>query len=182
MHHADLLEHQPAGSIERPFFIAAAAQAILSSGGPWNETGVVIEQAIAKFDDYVGWRPIAILENGRLSEPYPKEKVRPIPLFESGAGVAHGRYAKLVSGALEILFRHPLASWNRQTLISRSSRNLRLIRELLIFFIQQRVDQIISLDCGIRRASMVTVTTVASSYSRQPLMAFSHGRWSAHWS
>ena len=126
MHHADLLEHQPAGSIERPFFIAAAAQAILSSGGPWNETGVVIEQAIAKFDDYVGWRPIAILENGRLSEPYPKEKVRPIPLFEAGAGVAHGRYAKLVSGALEILFSAPVG------LLEQADFDLALVEELAI--------------------------------------------------
>ena len=43
---------------------------------------------------------MAVLENGRLSEPYPHERVRPIPLFVAGAGVAHGRYHDLVAGAI----------------------------------------------------------------------------------
>ena len=36
-YHADLLEHQPPGAIERPFFVMAAAQAVLAAGGPWDE-------------------------------------------------------------------------------------------------------------------------------------------------
>ena len=75
--HADLLEHQPPGAIERPFFVMAAAQAVLATGGSWDEAAAgseleaeVIRQAIAQLNDYVGWRPVAVLENGRLSEPY----------------------------------------------------------------------------------------------------------------
>ena len=92
--HADLLEHQPPGAIERPFFVMAAAQAVLATGGPWDDTDTtaeIIRQAIAQLNDYVGWRPVAVLENGRLSEPYPHERVRPIPLFVAGAGTAQGK-------------------------------------------------------------------------------------------
>jgi len=110
--HADLLEHQPPGGIERPFFLMAAMQAVLDGGGPWDEcdeTAIeeTVRRAIAQLNDYVGWRPVAVLENGRLSEPYPHEKVRPIPLFVAGAGAAHGRYRNLVAGAVEILSAAP---------------------------------------------------------------------------
>jgi len=103
--HGDLLEHQPPGAMERPFFVMAAAQALLACGGP-SAPGVV-DEALARLNDYVGWRPVAALENGRLSEPYPHERVRPVPLFVHGAGVAHGRYGGVVSRAMEILARAP---------------------------------------------------------------------------
>ena len=112
--HADLLEHQPAGAIERPFFVAAAAQSLLAVGGSGDDAAAderaieaTVAAAIGRLNDYDGWRPVAVLENGRLSEPYPHERVRPIPLFVAGAGVAHGRYRDLVSGAIEILAAAP---------------------------------------------------------------------------
>jgi len=106
--HADLLEHQPPGEIERPFFVMHAAQAVLASGGPEEDRDAeVVARAIDRLNDYVGWRPVAVLENGRLSEPYRHERVRPVALFLDGAGTAHGRYADLVGTAVEILGRAP---------------------------------------------------------------------------
>ena len=114
--HTDLLEHQPAGGIERPFFVMAAVRALLAeangdTGSPVEaESGAderLVAAAIERLDDYVGWRPVAVLENGRLSAPYPHERVGPVPLYMAGAGVAHGRYAGLVTGALEILTAAP---------------------------------------------------------------------------
>ncbi len=110
--HADLLEHQPAGGVERPFFLMAAARALLAEaagdlGAAADASDPLIAAAIERLDDYVGWRPVAVLENGRLSAPYPHERVGPVPLFAAGAGVAHGRYAGLVAGALEILAAAP---------------------------------------------------------------------------
>jgi hypothetical protein len=102
-HHADLLEHQPPGGIERPFLVMAAIRALLSEGSPDDDRDTVVRRTIDRLDDYVGWRPLAVLENGRLSEPYAHERVRPIPLYVAGAGVAHGRYGALVSGAISIL-------------------------------------------------------------------------------
>ncbi len=106
-YHADLLEHQPPGAIERPFFMIAAAQAVLAELGgvdqPGADDGRIVAAALDRLNDYVGWRPVAVLENGRLSTPYPHERSRPVPLFVAGAGVAHGRYRQVVAGGLEIL-------------------------------------------------------------------------------
>jgi len=127
--HVDLLEHQPAGAIERPFFVAAAAQALLAAGGPEADgvpESAVVAGAIERLNDYVGWRPVAVLENGRLSQPYPHERVRPLPLFVAGAGVAHGRYRDLVAGALAILAAAPPA------LLDQADFDLALLEELAI--------------------------------------------------
>jgi len=101
--HADLLEHQPPGGIERPFLVMEAIRATLAEGSPDDDRDAVVQRTIDRLDDYVGWRPLAVLENGRLSAPYAHERVRPIPLYVAGAGVAHGRYGPLVSGAISIL-------------------------------------------------------------------------------
>ncbi len=124
--HQDLLEHQPLGSLERPFLMAAAAQAVLATGGPFDDPQPLLERAIASLNDYVGWRPVAVLENERLSEPYPHERVRPLPLFVAGAGVAHGRYARLIAGALEILGQAP------QALANQADFDLAMLEELAV--------------------------------------------------
>jgi hypothetical protein len=109
--HADLLEHQSAGEIERPFFVMAAAQALLAElaagEAAADDDELLVAAAVERLNDYVGWRPVAVLENGRLSQPYPHERVRPVPLFVAGAGAAHGRYRDLVAGAIEILAAGP---------------------------------------------------------------------------
>jgi len=109
--HADLLEHQPAGGIERPFLLMAAARELLAGLAAGDATvdddERLVAGAIDRLNDYVGWRPVAVLENGRLSAPYPHERVRPVPLFVAGAGPAHGRYRDLVAIGLEILAAAP---------------------------------------------------------------------------
>ncbi len=104
-HHADLLAHQPDETLFAPFFLARACEAVLRQGGPWDETDRLVSGAIATLNDYVGYRPIAVLETRPNTEYYPHEKVRPIPLYLRGAGVAPGRYADLVRPALELLGR-----------------------------------------------------------------------------
>ena len=111
-YHSDLLEHQPPGGVERPFFVMNAAKALLAEAAADASAADeaddrLVAAAIERLDDYVGWRPVAVLENGQLSAPYPHERVGPVPLFEAGAGVAHGRYAGLVAAALEILAAAP---------------------------------------------------------------------------
>jgi hypothetical protein len=101
--HRNLLHHQRPWELWRPFFIGRACEAILAQGAPWSETERIIEGAIAHLNDYVGYRPTAVLESGTRSEPYAHEFVRPIPLYVRGAGVATGRYEAIVSRALEIL-------------------------------------------------------------------------------
>ena len=72
--------------------------------GTWGvaTTKVIIDETIRRLNDFVGYRPVAMLENRRC-EPYQYEFVRPIPLYVRGAGVSAGPYHHVVSLVLEIL-------------------------------------------------------------------------------
>ena len=103
--HRDLLFHQSPADLWRPFFIGRAFEALLSQGAPWGDQERIVTAAISQLNDYVGYRPVATLDSGRLSDPYPHEFVRPIPLYIKGIKVAVGKYEKILHKALEIL-RH----------------------------------------------------------------------------
>ena len=101
-HHRDLLFHQSDADLWRPFFIGRVAEALIAAGGPWDETERIVDQALRRVNDFVGYRPVPVLENHR-HEPYPHERVRPIPLYISGAGCATGPYQKLIEQTLAVL-------------------------------------------------------------------------------
>ena len=48
--HADLLEHQPPGALERPFFLMAAAQAILASDPTGDDPAGMVQAAIGRLN------------------------------------------------------------------------------------------------------------------------------------
>ena len=119
-HHRDLLAHQPEAALWQPFFLARAFEAVLAQRSPWEETSRIVSGSLKQLNDYVGHRPVAVLENrerGEFYDPelgrpkelhlrddlYDHERVRPIPLFLRGAGVAVGKYHDLVEQALKIL-------------------------------------------------------------------------------
>jgi hypothetical protein len=101
-HHRDLLFHQSDAALWQPLFIGRVAEAVLAEGEPWNETERIVAGALARLNDYVGYRPVAVLEKGK-HEPYSHERSRPIPLYVAGAGVAPGKYHDIVEQALKIL-------------------------------------------------------------------------------
>jgi hypothetical protein len=112
--HRDLLWHQSDAELWRPLFLGRAFEAILSQSGPWNEAKRITGGALDTLNDYLGYRPVAVLESegrpagsGDLrdggSEPYAHERVCPIPLYVKEVGVAPGAYRELVEKALEIL-------------------------------------------------------------------------------
>ncbi|MDZ4658075.1 MAG: hypothetical protein SH868_10910 [Bythopirellula sp.] len=101
--HGDLLFHQESRELWQPFFLGRACEAILSQGLPWEETERIVAGTLEQVNDFVGYRPVAMLESGTPSEPYPHEFVRPIPLYIRGAGVAMGRYERIITLALNIL-------------------------------------------------------------------------------
>ena len=101
--HRDLLFHQPEAALWRPLFVGRAYDALLAQGGPWDQAERIVEGALAQLNDFVGYRPVATLASGNLSTPYAHEFVRPIPLYVRGAGIAVGRYEKIITLALEIL-------------------------------------------------------------------------------
>ena len=102
-HHTDLLFHLSDRELFQPFFLVRVLEAVLLQGAPWSDERRIITDALRQLNDYVGYRPLAILETRPKGEPYDHERVRPVPLFIRGAGVAWGRYHDLVSKAMEIL-------------------------------------------------------------------------------
>jgi len=100
-YHRDLLFHQEPEMLFNGFFLGFAAEAILSVGLEASD-GEIVTAAIQRLNDFVGYRPVAMLENRRC-EPYPNEFVRPIPLYVAGAGSSAGPYRKVVELAIETL-------------------------------------------------------------------------------
>ncbi len=102
-HHRDLLFHQTDESLFQPFFLGRACEAVLAQGGPWHETDRIIAGALQQLNDFVGHRPLAVLEGQQRIQPYDHERVRPIPVYIQGAGVGVGRYHDLIEKTLGIL-------------------------------------------------------------------------------
>ena len=100
--HRDLLFHQDENSLIRPLMFARFCEAVLACGPPWDEADRITESTINRLNDFLGHRPVAALETQKL-EPYVHERVRPIPLYVRGVGVAHGASHDLLERALEIL-------------------------------------------------------------------------------
>ncbi len=63
---------------------------------------------LESLNDFLGYRPVAVLENGRLMEPYPHERFRPVPLYFKEAGAASGRYQTLIERTLQFFQNTPL--------------------------------------------------------------------------
>jgi hypothetical protein len=102
-HHADLLAHRSDAELFQPFFLAKVFEAVLRQRGPWEEHERIVPAALKHLNDFVGHRPIATLETRPEGEPYEHERVRPIPLYLRGAGVACGRHHELLVRAIEVL-------------------------------------------------------------------------------
>ena len=103
--HRDLLFHQSDADLFQPFFLGRVCEAVLAMGGPWHETERIVSGAIRWLNDFVGYRPIAVLRSAQKMQPYAHEWVRPIPLYIRDAGVAWGPYQDLITLALEMLAR-----------------------------------------------------------------------------
>jgi len=102
-HHADLLAHQSDETLFGPFFVGRVCEAVLQEGPPWDETDRLEAGALSRLNDYVGYRPVAVLETEQEIQPYDHEFVRPVPIWVRGAGAAVGAYQGLVERALAIL-------------------------------------------------------------------------------
>lgn len=105
--HRDLLFHQEPEILFNGFFMARAADAILAVGfsdasGDNLGDERIVRAAIDRLDDFVGYRPVAMLEN-RQCHPYRHEFCCPVPLYVAGAGVTAGPYRQIVRLAIDVL-------------------------------------------------------------------------------
>lgn len=101
--HRDLLFHQDETTLFRPLFVGRVCEAVLREGKPWEETDRIVAGAIARLNDFIGHRPIAVLRDGRKVQPYDHERLRPIPLWIRGVGAAAGAYREIIEAAVDIL-------------------------------------------------------------------------------
>lgn len=104
-HHGDLLAHLDDRELFGSFFLARIFETVLAQRADAGEEDAETEIAavLARLNDFVGHRPIAILETRPQGEPYDHERHRPLPLYLKGAGVAYGPYHDLIARALDIL-------------------------------------------------------------------------------
>ncbi len=100
--HSDLLFHQEPEGLFNGLFLGRAIECVLQQGPPWDEMDRIVPKAIDALNDYVGYRPVAVLEGRRL-EPYAHEWLRPIPLYIRDGCVAFGPYHEMISRALQFL-------------------------------------------------------------------------------
>jgi hypothetical protein len=106
-HHADLLFHVRPIEFYRGFFVARVFEQVLATGGPWDDPAALTIDVLDRLNDFLGHRPVAVLENGRRMQPYSHERFRPVPLYLRGAGVGHGPYQRILSAALQVLEKTP---------------------------------------------------------------------------
>ncbi len=100
--HADVLFHQTDDFLFNSFFMGRALEAALQ-GGLHQSSGIDgVRALISALNDYVGHRPVAILEKRRC-EPYPHEWIRPVPIYLANVGGAFGPYRELVEQAIALL-------------------------------------------------------------------------------
>lgn len=102
--HQDLLFHQSPDAVVTPFLFGRVCEAVLRQGGPWDEPERISQGAIRLLNDFVGYRPLPVLETRRV-EPYPHERIRPVPLWIKGVGACVSRYQCVVERAMELLQR-----------------------------------------------------------------------------
>jgi hypothetical protein len=100
--HRDLLFHHTDETLFRPLFIGRVCEAVLRQGSPWTENDRIVSAAMSQLNDYIGHRPVAVLESQKL-EAYKHEFVRPIPLYVRGVGVSFGPECEVVTAALQLL-------------------------------------------------------------------------------
>ncbi len=102
-HHADLLAHLGDRDLFAPLFVVRVTEAVLAHGTAAGIDERAVAGVLSRLNDFVGYRPIALLETRPQGEPYDHERHRPVPLFIRGAGTAFGRYHDLTAAALQIL-------------------------------------------------------------------------------
>ncbi|QDT65388.1 hypothetical protein [Calycomorphotria hydatis] len=107
-YHRDLLFHVSEKTEVSPFYLVRFLEAVVTQLGTAgeNETGksptISTEACIDSLNDFVGYRPCAVLENDRQCEVYPHERFQPLPLYLKDVGIANNDLTELVDAALQL--------------------------------------------------------------------------------
>lgn len=124
-HHRDLLFHHDDNDLFLPLFLVRAFEATLAERHR-EDPADAARNVLLRLNDFIGHRPVAVLENDRRCDPYERERVRPVPLFIAGIGVGRGRFEPMVGGAMKILLEAD------PDLLQQASLDPRQIEELAV--------------------------------------------------
>lgn len=102
-YHSNLLYHKTDVDLFSSFFIARCCQYALQAESPWDDFKQ--SDILSQLNDYIGYRPVAVLHSRQKMQPYPHEYFQPQTLYLEGAGVWKGPYYEVVVQALDILHK-----------------------------------------------------------------------------
>ena len=100
--HVDTLFNIKNALIYNSFFMAKLS-CIVAKIDDDNYGELDAKTVVERLNDYIGYRPIPVLEGEEKHEPNLHEWIAPVPLYYEGAGVAQGIYQDVVEHALQII-------------------------------------------------------------------------------
>jgi hypothetical protein len=121
--HQDTLGHLKDHELFQPLMVVRMLECLLQQTSHFDDIEKTITHTIAKLNDFLGYRPVATLENKQLGEAYPHERFRPIPLYIKDLGVGYGPYHALVLEAINTLKSVP------ESLLEEASFDLQTLEE-----------------------------------------------------
>lgn len=127
--HSDLLGHLNDAELFSPFLVAKMFEAVLAeraTAGDGTDSSQLTAGVLLRLNQFVGYRPVAVLENGRQSEVYAHERFCALPVYLAGVGVASGPWHELISLTIGFLERLP------EELLLGSSFEFERMQELVV--------------------------------------------------
>ncbi len=104
-HHRDLLGHLTDAELFSSFLLSKMFEAVLAARAEAasGSSTEFMAGVLQRLNHFVGYRPVAVLENGRRSEVYSQERFCPVPLYFADVGVAVGQYEPLIDSMISFL-------------------------------------------------------------------------------
>jgi hypothetical protein len=134
-HHQDLLAHLRDVDLFTPLFLVRCYEESLRLGSDLetltdpladSSTDQLAARVVGALNDFLGHRPVAVLENRQAAQPYSHERVCPIPIYRRGVGSDDGPYSSLLERTLSILQSAPAS------ILESASMDLDLLDELAV--------------------------------------------------
>lgn len=101
--HHDILGHLTPQELLQPLLVVKMLETLLAQSTLMDEPEKAVGSAVLQLNDFLGYRPVATLENKQLGEAYPHEFFRPIPVYLKELGAGHGPYEGLILEAIGVL-------------------------------------------------------------------------------
>ncbi len=100
--HRDSLFHQKNEFLFNSLFMARICR-LTTARDLFGDDGDLVADVVRQANDFLGYRPIPVLEGEERHEPNEREWISLVPLYYEGVGAAFGPYREVVEKTLEIL-------------------------------------------------------------------------------